>query len=105
MATSASTTDELVAASYERPGVVSGGRGLPMQTSDMPFTSTIRNFGLHAAAALMALLVLVCLAAAFAVVTVVPGVAGVPLATLAAVAAFQALRVPVGRASSWLLDR
>jgi hypothetical protein len=40
-----------------------------------------------------------------AVATVVPAVAGVPLAALAAVAAFQALRVPVGRASSWLLDR
>jgi hypothetical protein len=106
MATSASMTDGLVAApSYERPGVVSGGSGLPMQTSDMRSTSTIRDFSLHAAGALMALMALACLAVAFAVVSVVPGIAGVPLAALAAVAAFQALRVPVGRASSWLLDR
>jgi hypothetical protein len=105
MATGASTTDVLVAASYERPGAVSRGLGLPMQISDMRSTSTIRALGLHAAGALMALMALVCLAAALAVATVVPGVAGVPLAALAAVAAFQALRVPVGRASSWLLDR
>jgi len=76
-----------------------------MQTSDMPFSSAIRDLGLHAAGALMALLVVVCLAAAFTVTTVVPGVAGLPLAALAAVVVFQALRVPVGRASSWLLDR
>jgi hypothetical protein len=56
MATGASSDGRAVAASYERPGVVSGRCGLP-------------------------------------------------LAALAAVVVFQALRVPVGRASSWLLDR
>jgi RND superfamily putative drug exporter len=30
---------------------------------------------------------------------------GVALAAIAAVATFQALRVPVGRAASWLVDR
>lgn len=76
-----------------------------MQISDMDLTATLRDLGLHAAGALMALMVLVCLAAAFTVATVVPGLAALPLAALAAVAVFQALRVPVGRAASWLLDR
>ena len=48
---------------------------------------------------------LACLAVAFAIVTVVARHRRLPLAALAAVAAFQALRVPVGRAASWMLDR
>ena len=65
---------------------------------------SLRTIGLPAAAALMTLMAAVCLAAAVAPVALVGGPASLPLAALAAGAAFQALRVPVGRAASWLID-
>jgi hypothetical protein len=68
-------------------------------------SDALRHIGVHGAAALMTLMVVLCLAAGAAAVALVDGVLGLPLAVLAAVATFQALRVPVGRAASWLLDR
>jgi len=53
----------------------------------------------------MTLLVVLCLGAGAATATLVGGARGVALAGLAALATFQALRVPVGRAASWLLER
>ena len=67
-------------------------------------TTAIRHIGVHLAVALMALMVVVCVGAGAAVATVVGGLPGPGLGGVAAVAAFQALRVPVGRASSWLID-
>jgi hypothetical protein len=64
----------------------------------------LRTIGLPAAAALMTLMAAVCLAAAVAPIALLGGPASLPLAALAAAAAFQALRVPVGRAASWLID-
>jgi hypothetical protein len=46
----------------------------------------------------------VCLAVAVAPVALLGGPASLPLAAVAGFAAFQALRVPVGRAASWLID-
>jgi hypothetical protein len=68
-------------------------------------THAIRHIGFHAAAALMTLLAVACVAAAVAVAMVVDGVLALPAAVAAAGATFQALRVPVGRAASWLIDR
>ena len=68
-------------------------------------TPALRHLGLDAAAALMTLMAIVCLGTAVATATLLGGVLGLPIAALAAVVTFQALRVPVGRASSWLLDR
>ena len=65
----------------------------------------LRHLGLHAAAALMALLAAICLAVAAATATAVGGTLALPAAAVAAGATFQALRVPVGRAASWMLDR
>jgi hypothetical protein len=65
---------------------------------------TLRTIGLPAAAALMTLMAALCLAAAIAPVALLGGPLSMPLAALAAVAAFQTLRVPVGRAASWLID-
>jgi hypothetical protein len=67
-------------------------------------TRTARHIGLHAAAALMTLLAVACLAAAVAVAVVLDGPVALPAAALAGVVTFQALRVPVGRAATWLLD-
>jgi hypothetical protein len=67
-------------------------------------TRTIRHIGLQAAVALMALLAVACLAAAVGVAVVVDGPLALPAAALAGAVTFQALRVPVGRAASWLLD-
>ena len=66
---------------------------------------SLRHLGLHAAAALMALLAAACLAVAAATATAVSGTLALPAAAVAAGATFQALRVPVGRAASWMLDR
>ena len=66
---------------------------------------SLRHLGLHAAAALMALLAAACLAVAAATATAVGGTLALPAAAVAAGATFQALRVPVGRAASWILDR
>jgi hypothetical protein len=68
-------------------------------------TRALHHIGLHAAVALMALLVALCLAAGAVVAAVVGGFPGLALAALAGGAIFQALRVPVGRAASWLLER
>jgi hypothetical protein len=68
-------------------------------------TQTLRTIGVPAAAALMTLMAALCLAAAVAAIAVVDGPLALPLAALAAGGTFQALRVPVGRAASWLLDR
>jgi hypothetical protein len=68
-------------------------------------TRVIRHIGPSAAAMLMALLAALCLIAAVAAAVAVGGPAGPPLGALAAAATFQALRVPVGRAASWLVDR
>jgi hypothetical protein len=65
----------------------------------------LRHIGLHAAAALMTLMAIACLAAGGVVASVVGGAPALPAAALAAVATFQALRMPVGRAAAWLLDR
>jgi hypothetical protein len=65
---------------------------------------TIRHIGLHAAAALMTLLAAACLAVAVTVAVVVDGPLTIPAAVVAGGATFQALRVPVGRAASRLLD-
>jgi spore maturation protein SpmB len=64
----------------------------------------LRTIGLPAAAALMTLLAALCLAAAVASVALVGGPLSLPVAVLAAAATFQGLRVPVGRAASWLID-
>jgi hypothetical protein len=64
----------------------------------------LRTVGLPAAAALMTLMAAVCLAAALAPVAIVGGPASLVLGAAAAAATFQALRVPVGRAASWLID-
>jgi len=66
---------------------------------------SLRHLGLHAAAALMALLAAACIAVAAATATAVGGTLALPAAAVAAGATFQALRVPVGRAASWMLDR
>ena len=66
---------------------------------------SLRHLGLHAAAALMALLAAACLAVAAATATAVGGTLALPAAAVAAGATFQALRVPVGRAAGWMLDR
>jgi hypothetical protein len=68
-------------------------------------TQALRTFSLHAAGALMALMAITCLAVAGAVGTAVGGALTLPVAALAAGVTFQALRVPVGRAAAWLLDR
>jgi hypothetical protein len=67
-------------------------------------SQTLRTIGLPAAAALMTAMAALCLAAAVAPVALVGGPFSLPLAALAAVATFQTLRVPVGRAASWLID-
>jgi hypothetical protein len=68
-------------------------------------TRAIHRIGPAAAAALVALLAAACLAVALAPAVAVGSVAGLPVGALAAAATFQALRVPVGRAASWLVDR
>jgi hypothetical protein len=68
-------------------------------------TPALRTISLHAAGVLMALLAIACLAAAGAAGTAVGGALTLPVAALAAGVTFQALRVPVGRAAAWLLDR
>jgi hypothetical protein len=68
-------------------------------------TRALRRIGPSAAATLMALLAALCLAAAIVAAVAVGGPAGAALGALAAAATFQALRVPVGRAASWLVDR
>ena len=65
---------------------------------------SLRTIGLPAAAALMTLMAAVCLAAAVAPIALLGGPLSLPPAALAAAAAFQALRVPVGRAATWLID-
>jgi hypothetical protein len=65
----------------------------------------LRHIGLHAAAALMTLMAIACLAAGAAAATVVGGPLALPTAAASALATFQALRVPVGRAATWMLDR
>jgi hypothetical protein len=65
---------------------------------------TLRHIGVPAAAVLMTLMAAVCLAAAAAALAVVEGPVALPFAAIAAGATFQALRVPVGRAASWLID-
>jgi hypothetical protein len=65
---------------------------------------TLRHIGVPAAAVLMTLMAAVCLAAAAAALAVVSGPVALPFAAIAAGATFQALRVPVGRAASWLID-
>jgi hypothetical protein len=64
----------------------------------------LRHIGVPAAALLFTLMAAVCLAAAGAAIAAVDGVLAFPLAALAALVTFQALRVPVGRAASWLID-
>jgi hypothetical protein len=76
--------------------------GLPMQGGMI--SQTLRTIGVPAAAVLMTLMAAVCLAAAGTAVAVVDGALAMPLAALAALVTFQALRVPVGRAASWLID-
>jgi hypothetical protein len=68
-------------------------------------TRALRRIGPSAAATLMALLAALCLTAAAAAAVVVGGPAGLAVGALAAAATFQALRVPVGRAAGWLVDR
>ena len=65
----------------------------------------LRHLGLHAATALVTLLAAACLAAGAVTAATVGGPLALPAAALAAGATFQALRVPVGRAASWMLDR
>jgi hypothetical protein len=65
---------------------------------------TLRHIGVPVAAVLMTLMAAVCLAAAGAAIAVVEGPLALPLAAVAAGGSFQALRVPVGRAASWLID-
>jgi hypothetical protein len=67
-------------------------------------STALRTIGLPAAAALMTLMAALCLAAAVTPVALLGGPVALPLSALAAVATFQALRVPVGRAASWLID-
>jgi hypothetical protein len=67
-------------------------------------TRALRHIGPSAAATLMVVLAAVCLTAAITAAAVVGGPAGLALGALAAAATFQALRVPVGRAASWLVD-
>jgi hypothetical protein len=76
-----------------------------MSMDEVMGSHVLRSIGLHAAAALMSALVVLCVAAGAAVAALVGGLPGLGLAALAAVATFQALRVPVGRAASWLLER
>jgi hypothetical protein len=64
----------------------------------------LHTVGLPAAAALMTLMAAVCLSVAVAPIALVGGPASLPLGAAAGAAAFQALRVPVGRAASWLID-
>jgi hypothetical protein len=52
----------------------------------------------------MTLMAAICLATATGAIALVDGPLGLPLAAVGAAATFQALRVPVGRASSWLVD-
>jgi hypothetical protein len=66
-------------------------------------TNALHAIGLPAAAVLMALLAALCLVAAVTPV-VVAGPVALPAGAVAALGIFQALRVPVGRASSWLID-
>jgi hypothetical protein len=68
-------------------------------------TRALRRIGPSAAATLMALLAAVCLASAVTAAAVVGGPGGLGLGALAAAATFQALRVPVGRAARWFVDR
>ena len=68
-------------------------------------TRVIHRIGPSAAAALLALLAALCLSAAVAATATVGGPDGLALGALAAAATFQALRVPVGRAAGWLVDR
>jgi hypothetical protein len=65
---------------------------------------TLRHIGVPAAAALMTLMAALCLAAAAAALAFVDGPVAFALAAAAAGGTFQALRVPVGRAASWLVD-
>jgi hypothetical protein len=65
---------------------------------------TLRHIGVPVAAVLMTLMAAMCLAAAVAAIAVVEGPLAPPFAAVAAGATFQALRVPVGRAASWLID-
>jgi hypothetical protein len=81
---------------------VTATAGLPMQGGMI--SSTLRHIGVPAAAVLMTLMAALCLAAAGAAIAVVDGTLALPLAALAALMTFQALRVPVGRAASWLID-
>jgi hypothetical protein len=71
----------------------------------MTATRALRRIGPSAAATLMAVLVALCLTAGVTAAVAVGGPAGPALGALAAAATFQALRVPVGRAASWLVDR
>jgi hypothetical protein len=66
-------------------------------------SNVLHTIGLPAAAVLMTLLAAVCLVAALTPVFVA-GPFALPVGALAALAIFQGLRVPVGRASSWLID-
>ena len=66
--------------------------------------TTLHRIGLPVAAALMTLMAAACLALAVATVSIVGGLPGVGAGALAAAAAFQALRVPVGRTASRLID-
>jgi hypothetical protein len=68
-------------------------------------TRALRRIGPSAAAALVAVLAALCLTAGIAAAVAVDGPAGPALGALAAGVTFQALRVPVGRAASWLVDR
>jgi hypothetical protein len=68
-------------------------------------TRALRRIGPSAAGTLMALLAVVCVGVAVGAAAAVGGPAGPALGALAAAATFQALRVPVGRAASWLVDR
>jgi hypothetical protein len=66
--------------------------------------TTLHRIGLPVAAALMTLMAAACVALAVATVSIVGGVAGIGAGALVAVAAFQAMRVPVGRTASRLID-
>jgi hypothetical protein len=67
-------------------------------------SQALRSIALPAAAALMTLMAALCLAAAVAPVALLGGPLSLPLAALAAAATFRTLRVPVGRAATWLID-
>jgi hypothetical protein len=67
-------------------------------------TQALHRLALPAAGALMTLLGVACIAAAVAVLALVDGVLAAPAAAVAAGVTFQALRVPVGRAASRLID-